>query len=130
MSIEIKNVSRRFGDTIALDNVSTTFDVGQIYGLLGNNGAGKTTLLSIIADRLMANSGEVLVDGERAHANDRALGKMFLMSEQNLFPDDMRVRGAFKAAAYYYPKFDRPYADSLAERFGLNTKKKIKSLST
>lgn len=130
MSIEIKNVSRRFGDTQALDNVSTVFEGGQIYGLLGNNGAGKSTLLNIISDRLLANSGQVIIDGEAAHGNDRALGKMFLMSEQNLFPDDMKVRDAFKAASYYYPSFDRIYADSLAERFGLNVKKKIKTLST
>lgn len=130
MPIEIKAVTRRFGDTVALDSVSTVFEEGKIYGLLGNNGAGKTTLLSIVTDRLMPNGGQVLMDGESVHNNDRALGRMFLMGEQNLFPDDMRVRQALKAAESYYPRFDRAYADGLAQRFGLNTKKKIKALST
>ncbi len=53
-----------------------------------------------------------------------------MVAEQNMFPDDMNVKRAFKAAALFYPQFDRGYADKLAEKFGLKTKKKIKSLST
>ena len=41
MSIEIKNITKDFGDTRALDNVTLTFGENKIYGLLGNNGAGK-----------------------------------------------------------------------------------------
>jgi len=70
------------------------------------------------------------MDGEPIENNDAALGKAFLVAEQNMFPDDMNVKRAFKAAALFYPQFDRGYADKLAEKFGLKTKKKIKSLST
>ncbi len=130
MSIEIKNVTKNFGDTRALDNVSLTFGDDKIYGLLGNNGAGKSTLLGILTDRLYPTNGSVLVDGEVVTNNDSALGKIFLVAEQNLFPEDMAVRKAFDAAQLFYPSFDRAYADNLAVKFGLNTKKKIKALST
>ena len=130
MSIEIKQVSKRFGETQALDRVSLTLEENKIYGLLGSNGAGKSTLLGIVADRMPATEGRVLLDGEDVHGNDRALGKLFLMGEQNLFPDDMRVSAAFDAAARFYPGFDRPCAERMAAQFGLPLKKKIAALST
>ena len=130
MSIEFQSVSKRFGTTQALDQVTLTLEEGHIYGLLGNNGAGKTTLLSILTDRLRPNSGQVLVDGERVKNNDEALGKLFLVGEQNFFPDDMRVKNAFRVADSFYPDFDLDRAMELAKEFGLPLKKKITSLST
>jgi ABC-2 type transport system ATP-binding protein len=130
MSIEVRSLTKRYGDTLALDHVNLTFEENKIYGLLGNNGAGKSTLLGILTDRLPATEGSALIDGEPAAGNDRALGKIFLVGEQNLFPDDMKVRQALKAMQQFYPDFDRPYAENLAEQFGLNIKKKITALST
>lgn len=130
MGIEIKNVSKSFGSTRALDQVSLSIAEGKIYGLLGNNGAGKTTLLNIITNRLYPDNGEVLIDGGLVADNDRALGKVFLMGEQNLYPDDMRVNKAFAVTRLFYPNFNIQYANELACRFELNTKKKITSLST
>jgi len=130
MAIQINDVSKNFRDTRALDQVTLTLGDDKIYGLLGNNGAGKTTLLSIVTGRQYATAGTVTVDGEPVVNNDRALGKLFLVGEQNLFPDEMKVRKAFDAAALFYPDFDRGYAETLAEKFGLNQKKKIQALST
>jgi ABC-2 type transport system ATP-binding protein len=130
MSIEIKNITKRFGNVCALDNISLTLTEGRIYGLLGNNGAGKTTLLNIMTDRLQADGGEVLVDGETAADHDSALGKIFMAGEQNLYPEDMRVREAFRTTALFHPAFDPDYANELAQQFELNTRKKITALST
>jgi len=130
MGIEIKNVTKSFGSTRALDQVSLSIAGGKIYGLLGNNGAGKTTLLNIITNHLYPDHGEVLIDDELVSDNDRALGKVFFMGEQNLYPDDMRVHKAFAVTKLFYPNFDIQYANELAYRFGLNTKKKITALST
>lgn len=130
MGIEIKNVGKSFGTTRSLDGVSVTFDGNRIYGLLGNNGAGKTTLFGIIANRLYPDSGDVLIDGEPVYDNDNALRKIILVGEQNLYPEDMRVDKAFIVAAMFYPNFDREYATKLAALFELDTKKKIKALST
>lgn len=130
MAIEVKGVTKRFGGTTALDNVSVTLGEQKIYGLLGNNGAGKTTLFNLITNRLYADSGKITIDGETAADNDRALGKIFMMGEQNLYPEDMRVKKAFLVSKVFYPGFDLDYANLLAEKFELNTKKKITSLST
>lgn len=130
MSIELKNVTKRFGATTALDNVSVTFEENRIYGLLGNNGAGKSTMLNLITNRIFSSDGEVLVDGERVENNDRALGRVFMQGELNLYPDTMRVKKAFEEAKYFYPDFDEAYAKELAGKFGLELKKKVISLST
>ena len=130
MAIELKNVSKSFGGVHALSDVSLSFGGGKIYGLLGPNGAGKTTLLNIITNRLYADSGEVTIDGESAPGRDRALGKVYMMAEQNLFPDSMKVKAALKITADFIPSFDLELAMELAEKFGLPMNKKVKALST
>lgn len=129
MAIEFQHVTKTFGDTRALEDVSLTFEEGKIYGLLGNNGAGKSTLLNILTGRLCPDSGTVTVDGTPADS-DAALGKLFLVGEKNLYPDDMKVKRAMEMAALFYPDFDRAYAESLAKQFELPLNKKINSLST
>ena len=130
MAIELKNVSKSFGGVHALSDVSLSFGGGKIYGLLGPNGAGKTTLLNIITNRLYADCGEVTIDGESAPGRDRALGKVYMMAEQNLFPDSMKVKAALKITADFIPSFDLELAMELAEKFGLPMNKKVKALST
>jgi ABC-type multidrug transport system ATPase subunit len=64
--VQIENVSKTFGDKIALKNVSFSVPAGQICGLLGPNGAGKTTLFRLIMGILKATQGTLLVDGHDA----------------------------------------------------------------
>ena len=61
--IECRNVCKRFGEKVALDNVSVDIAKGQIFGLLGPNGAGKTTLIRIINRITIPNGGEVIFNG-------------------------------------------------------------------
>lgn len=130
MAIELKHVSKSFGGVHALSDVSLSFGGGKIYGLLGSNGAGKTTMLNIITNRLYADSGEVLIDGESAPGRDRALSKVYMMAEQNLFPESMKVKAALKITADFLPSFDLELAMELAKKFGLPMNKKVKALST
>jgi iron(III) transport system ATP-binding protein len=61
--LEIKNISKRFGNQIALDNVLATVEKGEMVCILGPSGCGKTTLLRIIAGLETANSGQIFIDG-------------------------------------------------------------------
>ncbi|WP_155375229.1 sulfate/molybdate ABC transporter ATP-binding protein [Catellatospora vulcania] len=63
MSIEIVNVSKRFGDFVALDNVNVSIPSGQLTALLGPSGGGKSTLLRIIAGLETADSGRIEIEG-------------------------------------------------------------------
>lgn len=68
--IECKEISKRFGEKVALDKVSVDIPKGKIFGLLGPNGAGKTTLIRIINRITIPNSGEVLFDGRPITQDD------------------------------------------------------------
>ena len=68
--IECKNVSKSFGEKVALDNVTLDIPKGKIFGLLGPNGAGKTTLIRIINRITIPNSGSVLFDGRPITQDD------------------------------------------------------------
>jgi len=129
-SIEVRNITKTFGNVHALQDISLEFEEKKIYGLLGRNGAGKTTLLNIISNRLFPDSGEVLVDGETAFENDSAQGRIYMMGEKNYYPQGMKIKDVFRWTQEFYPSFDRSYAYNLAEKFGLNTEKKVKELST
>lgn len=128
--LKIAGVTKRFQDVTALSQVSLSYEPGRIYGLLGRNGAGKSTLLNIISGRLFADEGEVTLDGQTLPENDEALGRIYCMSEQNLYPESMRVRQAFKWSALFYPNWDQKKALDLAGRFELDLRRKITKLST
>lgn len=128
--IEIKGLTKRYGETVALNNISLCLDGNKIYGLLGRNGAGKTTLLNLMTNKIFATDGCLSIDGENVRENDAALSKVFYMSEQNLYPPSMRVKEVFKWTREFYPDFDLKYAEELAQRFELNTKKRVRELST
>ncbi len=80
MSIEIRNISKRFGNFVALDNINLDIPTGELVALLGPSGCGKTTLLRIIAGMETADEGEILFSGAEAthlHARDRNVGFVF-----------------------------------------------------
>jgi ABC-2 type transport system ATP-binding protein len=70
------------------------------------------------------------MDGQRVFDNDRLLGRIFYVTEKNLYPEGFRIKNIFRWTKEFYPSFDMDYASTLCEKFGLNTDKKIKSLST
>tara|TARA_R110002050_G_scaffold300018_1_gene467359 strand:+ start:34625 stop:35551 length:927 start_codon:yes stop_codon:yes gene_type:complete len=93
--LEVKEVSKKFGDFTALNNVSISVPKGSIFGLLGPNGAGKTTLIRIVNQITMADSGTVHLDGDllnNTHIKDigylpeeRGLYKSMKVGEQVLY---------------------------------------------
>jgi ABC-2 type transport system ATP-binding protein len=128
--IEVQNISKTFGNVTAIKNVTVTFEGGHIYGLLGRNGAGKSTLLNMITGKMHPTNGGIMIDGEPAWENDRALSKIYCMTELTLYPERMKVRDAFRWSSEFYENFDMNYALALCEKFELKTDRKIKNLST
>ncbi len=90
--IEVRDVSKRFGTTVALDGISMRVDRGSVLGFLGPNGAGKSTAMKIVTTFLAADSGQVTVDGldvaEQPLAVRRKIG--YLPENVPLY-SDMRV---------------------------------------
>lgn len=128
--IRITNLTKKFGDTVALDNVSFTLEENKIFGLLGRNGAGKSTFLNLLTNKIFPTSGSISVGGEEVLENDGILNKIFYMTEESLYPGSLKVKEVFYWTKQFYSKFDRMYAERLAKRFGLDVDKKVKTLST
>lgn len=73
--IEVKNLTKRFGETIAVDDVSFKIPAGQVLGFLGPNAAGKTTTMRILTGYLPANEGSALVAGFDIHSESLEVRK-------------------------------------------------------
>ncbi|MGN0033832.1 MAG: ABC transporter ATP-binding protein [Candidatus Limimorpha sp.] len=71
--LEIRNVSKTYGDKKVLDDISLSVPRQSIYGLLGHNGAGKTTLIRILNQITLPDSGQILLEGKPMSQNDIAL---------------------------------------------------------
>ena len=67
--LTIENVTKRFGEIVALDRVSLSLARGEFFGLLGPNGAGKTTLMSLVAGLRAPDSGSISINGQRVGPN-------------------------------------------------------------
>lgn len=82
--LEVREVRKRFGPTVALDGVSFDVQEGEVFGLLGPNGAGKTTLLSIVSCLLEPNRGEVRLLGRTLQLGDREVRRLIGVVPQEL----------------------------------------------
>jgi ABC-type sugar transport system ATPase subunit len=67
--LEVRDISKSYGNIIALNNVSMDLEKGEIHGLIGDNGAGKSTLIKIISGALKPDKGEIIVNGEMKNFN-------------------------------------------------------------
>lgn len=90
--LEIKNVTKTFPGVKALDEVSLTFNYGEIHALLGENGAGKSTLIKVITGTYIKDGGEVFLDGKKVEfkhlSQSIAAGISLVPQEIQAIPDD------------------------------------------
>ena len=83
--LEIKNLSKSFGDLIAVNDLSLEICAGEVFGLLGPNGAGKTTTINLISGLLKPDAGEVFLSGERFAPGDAAVrSKIGICPQENV----------------------------------------------
>lgn len=127
--IEMKAVTKKYGDFTAVENLTLTADDCSVLGLAGCNGAGKTTLLKVCAGVYKADAGEVLLDGANVFDNDFEKKKLFFLPDDMWFPQNATVKSAAKFYAGYYPHFDVSVFKGICDLFGLNPLNKIHSLS-
>ena len=114
--VVVEGVTRRFGATVALDDVSLTVGRGELLGLLGPNGAGKTTLLSLVGGLRAPDAGTVrLFGGDPRHAASRT--RLGTTPQETGLPATLRVREVVDFVGGHYP--DPVPSAELLETFGL-----------
>jgi len=88
-AVEVDGVSKQFGSTLALDNVSLSVDAGKVLALLGPNGAGKTTLIRILTTLLSADSGRAAVAGLDVQREPKAIRSLIGLAGQYASVDEL-----------------------------------------
>ncbi len=127
--IEIKSVTKKYGDFTAVDNITLTVNNGSVLGIIGFNGSGKTTLLNVCAGIFKPDNGGVYFDGAYTFDNNKERMNMFYLSDNLYFPPSATIKSAAKFYASYYPSFDMKILKSVCELFGLKTSSSMRSLS-
>jgi ABC-2 type transport system ATP-binding protein len=129
-AIQLTGISKRFGKTVALDDVSFTVPTGVVCAVLGANGAGKTTAIRILLGLESPDKGEAKVLGMSSEKQSLDIRRRVgYVAEKPPLYEWMRVGeiGWF-AAGFYPPGYQQSYASYIA-KFGLDPKQKIKTLS-
>lgn len=127
--VEVERLTKRYGGTVAVDNVSFRLEEGKIYGLLGRNGAGKTTVMHLITAQWFATGGSVRVFGQQPYENSEVLSKVCFIKESQKYPDHFRIQDVLDISSAIFPNWDREYASLLMADFGLPAKRRMKKLS-
>ncbi|WP_419544344.1 ATP-binding cassette domain-containing protein [Negativibacillus massiliensis] len=129
MKLSCHNLTRKFGDTTALNGVNLCLDEPKIYGLLGRNGAGKTTLLRLITNYIQPTEGSITLDEQNVWENEKAQHQIFLVTETSYFAE-MNAHKLIQLMSEIYPSFDKQQCLDYAKRFELDLNKKYTALST
>ena len=127
--IEVKNLSFAYSNAKVLDNISTTFAQGRIYGLLGANGVGKSTLFKLLCGLLTTKCGEINIDGySPASRQPGFLSRIFYIPEDFEGPA-VSIKNYAGGISAFYPKYDESLLNSLLNDFDIDINRKFTSLS-
>ena len=128
--VDVVDVSRHFGKTLALDGVNFTASQGYVYGLVGANGVGKTTLIKHLLGLYRTHSGSVRVFGQDPVAKPvEVLQRIGYMSEDRALPEWMRIDDLMRYTQAFHPNWDSAYARELLDAFQLDVTLQVKELS-
>jgi ABC-2 type transport system ATP-binding protein len=127
MMIKLRDVTKDYGKTVGIDNLSIAVESPGIYCLLGRNGAGKTTLMKLMAGHIAATSGTVEVCTHAVGVLAMPDDVHFVESGATQF--NVKLSELFRYAHDINPEFDAAFAEHMANRFKLDLRKRFKQLS-
>ncbi len=122
--IEVRELTKKFGDFTAVDNLSLRIETGEFFGLLGPNGAGKTTTISMLSTVLLPTSGGIFIDGKPlTRAASEQKRKLAVITQEYSMRQDMTMDEVmeYQGRLYFLPKKEiRSRTDELFEFAGLS----------
>ncbi|MCK6256496.1 ABC transporter ATP-binding protein [Fictibacillus sp. KIGAM418] len=125
--IEFKNVTKKYRNHRAVDNLSLSLPQGKIIGVVGENGSGKSTTLKLISGLIRPSKGSVSVDGEEVSRNISR--KVSYLSELDTYYSFYTVGETIDYYASIYSDFNRSKAEEILDYMKLDRSKKVKNLS-
>ena len=125
--LALENVTKSYGATAALDNISLEISAGKIVGLLGPNGSGKTTLIKLINGLLQPNKGRVLINGQDPSPSTKAI--VSYLPDTTYLNEEMKVKDALTYFKTFYQDFNFERAQHLLADLGIDENSRLKKLS-
>ncbi|MFE8702963.1 ABC transporter ATP-binding protein [Cytobacillus sp. FJAT-54145] len=127
--VACNNLTKVYGRTKALNQLSFTIHENKITGLIGRNGAGKTTLLKIMAGFLRETSGDIKVFSEKPFNNLKVSGNLIYTDDYMNFPTSLTLMDLLKTASSFYPNWDDELAVRLFSYFSFQSTQRYTDLS-
>ena len=127
--LEMKNITKTFGDFKALDDLTMTVPKGTVYGLVGPNGAGKSTAIRHLTGVYRPDSGEITLDGRPIYENPDAKVRIGYIPDDIFYFPSATLEDMRKYYRGLYPKFDDQLFERLYEIFRLPKKSPIRRFS-
>lgn len=127
--LEIKNITKRFGEKTALDSLSFTVPEGSVFGLIGSNGSGKSTLLRIISGIYEPDEGTAEIDGESTFENPTVKEQCFFIPDFPYFYNNSTVESLAELYRDMYPTWSEEKFNKLTCIFPIGIKDRIINMS-
>lgn len=125
--LETKGLTKRFGNSLALDNVDITLECGKIVGLLGPNGSGKTTFLKLINGLLKPDQGTITIGGEAPGVITKQ--HVSFLPDSNYFPRWMKVTQLLEYFSDFYEDFRKEKASYMLGKLDIDSNMKLSHMS-
>jgi ABC-2 type transport system ATP-binding protein len=128
--LSIKNLAKSFGRKKVLENFNMTLQKGKVHGLIGKNGEGKTTLARMIMGIIPSNEGEIFYKDQKIEFKHTLYKKEIgYIPEDSFFYSWMTIKDLLDFNSSFYPKWNSKKAHELLEKFSLDKKQRIRTLS-
>lgn len=127
--IEVRNLTKRFGDFTALDHLSMTVPTGTVYGLVGPNGAGKSTIIRHLTGIYLQDEGTAIVDGLPIFENPAVKSKIAYIPDDIFYFNTASIMDMAKFYAGVYPNFSWERFETIKGAFDLDLKRPMRRFS-
>ena len=127
--IETKNLTKRFGDIVAVDHIDAVIKDGSVFGLIGTNGAGKSTFLRMLSGILRPDEGTVSIDGKEVYEDVQVKARFFYISDDQYFFNNATPKEMMGFYSAVYQGFDKSRFHHLMSSFDLDENRKINTFS-
>lgn len=125
--LECKDLTKKYGNKVALENINISLEGGHIVGLLGPNGSGKTTLIKIINGLLTPTSGDISVKGQPIGVESKKV--VSYLPDHTYLNSSMKVRDVIDFFEDFYSDFDTTRAYDMLSKLSINPNDKLKTMS-